>query len=99
MNGTDMKLYEKLKELIGHEVFIHTQIRNEDHDVPGGIIKEVGEDYFIVRTEDYEEGGFAEIGTDWYVRVETVIHFIHVHDCKKCVEATVTEEVNIKKQK
>jgi ferredoxin-fold anticodon binding domain-containing protein len=92
-----MKLYEKLKELIGHEVFIFTQIRNEDNDVPGGVIKEVGEDYFILRTRGLEDGGHVDIGTDWYVRIETVIHFIHVDDCKKCVEATVIEEVNTKR--
>jgi len=31
-----MKLYNRLKELIGHEVFITTMIKDDDRDAPGG---------------------------------------------------------------
>lgn len=91
-----MELHEKLKELIGHEVFIHTQIGNEEHEVPGGIIKEVGDDYFIIRTEDEEKGGFAVTGAEWYVRLAMVVNILHIHDCKKCVEDIVTEQIKQK---
>ena len=52
-----MHWYERLKDLIGHEVIVTTRIEDEEKDVPGGILEEVGADYLIIKTEDEEKGG------------------------------------------
>lgn len=88
-----MELHERLKELVGHEVIITTQLEDEESDVPGGVLQEVGVDYLIVRTEDEEKGGFAKVGAEWYVRLAAIVHLIHLHDCKKCVQDFVTKQV------
>jgi hypothetical protein len=87
-----MELHEKLKELVGHEVFIMTnQPEEEEAGVPGGVIKEVGVDYIVIHTASEEKGGWAKLGAEWLVRLATVVYFIHVHDCKKCVQDSVIE--------
>ena len=86
-----MQLHERLKDLIGHEVFITAQIENEDKGIPGGTLKEVGLDYLIIKTEDEEKGGHAIVGADWWVRLETVIAITHPSDCPKCaVDAAIS---------
>lgn len=79
-----MKFYERLNELIGHEVIVSTRIADEEGDVPGGILEEVGEDYLLVRTEDEGKGGFAITGAQWFLNLAMVIHVIHQADCKQC---------------
>jgi len=79
-----MSLHERLKELIGHEVLVTTHIAEEERDVPGGVLKEVGADYLMIKTEDEEKGGFAITGAQWFLNLSMVIHIIHQADCKKC---------------
>jgi len=86
-----MQLHERLKELVGHEVFIRTLREDEKSDVPGGVIKEVGVDYLVVHTASEEKGGWAEHGAEWLVRLAAIVWFIHLHDCKKCVQDSVLQ--------
>ena len=79
-----MQLHERLKDLIGHEVHISARIEDEDRDVPGGTLKEVGLDYLIIDTEKEEKVGDVGAAADWWVRLETVITILHPHDCRKC---------------
>jgi len=46
-----MNLHERLKGLIGHEVIVTTRIADEEKDVPGGVLEEVGADYLMIKTE------------------------------------------------
>jgi len=86
-----MQLHERLKDLIGHEVFITTKIEKEDKDVPGGTLKEVGLDYLVIDTEKEEKIGYVGAAADWWVRLETVIAITHPHDCWKCaVDAAIS---------
>jgi len=80
-----MQLCERLKALIGHEVFITTQVKDDDREVPGGTLKEVGLDYLVIDTKASEEVGYVERAADWWVRLETVIALCHPYDCRKCV--------------
>lgn len=82
-----LKLHERLDKLVGHEVLVSTRIPDDEKDVPGGILEEVGEDYLLIRTEDEEKGGFAITGAQWFVNLSMVIHVIHQADCKKCAVA------------
>jgi hypothetical protein len=79
-----MQLNERLAQLVGHEVFVTTQIQNEDSDIPGGTLQEVGVDYLVVKTEDEERGGHAIIGAEWLVTLATVVAITHGSDCPKC---------------
>jgi len=89
-----MELHEKLRELVGHEVFITVNPPGqEETGVPGGVINEVGVDYLVIHTESDEKGGFAITGAEWLVRLEAVVYIIHMHDCKKCVQNTVNKEM------
>lgn len=89
-----MQLHEKLERLVGHEILMMTNQREEEETgVPGGVIKEVGEDYLVIHTASDEKGGFAKTGAEWLIRLEAIVYIIHMHDCKKCVENTVNEEI------
>jgi hypothetical protein len=89
-----MQLHEKLKELIDHEVLLMTnQPEEEEAGVPGGIIKEIGEDYLVVHTASEEKGGFAKTGAEWLIRLEAIVYIIHMHDCKKCVQNNISKEI------
>jgi hypothetical protein len=79
-----MQLNERLAQLVGHEVFVTTQIQNEDSDIPGGTLQEVGVDYLVVKTEDEERGGHAIIGAEWLITLAPVVAITHGSDCPKC---------------
>jgi ferredoxin-fold anticodon binding domain-containing protein len=79
-----MMLYERLNRLIGHEVLVSTRIPDQELDVPGGVLEEVGADYLLIKTEDEGKGGFAKVGAQWFLPLSVVIHIIHQADCKKC---------------
>jgi hypothetical protein len=79
-----MQLHERLMDLIGHEVHVRTRTEDEDRDVPGGTLKEIGLDYLIIDTTVEEELGDVGASADWWVRLEAVIVILHPHDCRKC---------------
>lgn len=83
-----MQLHERLKNLVGHEIFVHTRTEDDERGVPGGTLQEVGTDYLIVKTEDEEKGGFATTGAQWFVILPWIISIIHAADCKKCAIET-----------
>ena len=88
-----MQLHERLKkELIGHEVFITTRAANEDREVPGGTLKDVGLDYLVINTQKEEEVEYVGAAADWWVRLETVIAITHPSDCRKCAVDAATSQ-------
>lgn len=87
-----MQLRERLKDLIGHEVFITTTAANDDRDVPGGTLRDVGLDYLLINTQKEEEVGDVGAAADWWVRLESVIAITHPSDCRKCaVDAAISQ--------
>ncbi len=87
-----MQLHERLKDLIGHEVFITTTVANDDRDVPGGTLKDVGLDYLVIDTQKEEKIGYVGVAADWWVRLQTVIAITHPYDCRKCaIDATISQ--------
>ncbi len=88
-----MQLHERLKDLIGHEIFVHSRTEDDETGVPGGTLQEIGTDYLIVKTEDEEKGGFAITGAEWFVTFPWIISIIHAADCKKCAIETVNEAI------
>jgi hypothetical protein len=88
-----MKLYERLTQLVGHQIFVINTIPGEDEGIPGGALQEAGEDYLIVKTsgssgEDecsHDDCGHAQIGAEWIVTLATVANIIHGDNCQKCM--------------
>lgn len=78
-----MELRERLKELIGHEIFIDT-LMPEGKDIPDGILKEVELDYVVIDTTNAEKSGEVETAADWFVRMEMIVSVGHPYDCSKC---------------
>lgn len=87
-----MRLRERLKDLIGHEVFITTTTASEDRDIPGGTLKDVGLDYLVINTQKEEEVGDVGAAADWWVRLEMVITITHPCDCRKCAVDAATSQ-------
>jgi hypothetical protein len=81
--GIIMELRERLKELIGHEIFIDT-LMPEGKDIPDGILKEVELDYVVIDTTNAEKSGDVETAADWFVRMEMIVSVGHPYDCSKC---------------
>jgi hypothetical protein len=81
-----MQLHQRLAELIGHEVFLTAG----DARVPMGTLAEVGEDYLLIRSKDEEQGGYAEVGADWWVRMAEMRSLTHPSDCATCAAKSVT---------
>ena len=80
-----MQLRERLTQLVGHEIFVITHTQNEDNDIPGGILQEVGVDYLVVKTGDEKSGGHAQIGDEWLVALAMIVNIIHGANCPKCI--------------
>jgi len=80
-----MQLRDRLTQLIGHEVFANTQTQNQDSDVPGGTLQEVGIDYILIKTEDEKGGGHAQIGAEWFITLAMIVNIIHGTNCPKCI--------------
>jgi hypothetical protein len=76
-----MELRERLKELIGHEIFIDT-VMPGDKDIPDGILKEL--DYLVIDTTNAEKSGDVESAADWFVRFDMIVSVGHPYDCAKC---------------
>jgi hypothetical protein len=84
-----MTLHERLKELIGHEIFIDTLMPG-DKDIPDGILKEVEPDYIVIDTTNAEKTGQVDTAADWFVRMDMIVSVGHPYDCSKCaVEAAM----------
>jgi hypothetical protein len=79
-----MQLTQRLKQLIGHEVFPTMQTERDGQGIPGGILVEVGLDYVVIRTRGNDEGGHVKVGADWLVRLNVVSALIHPSDCTTC---------------
>lgn len=47
-----MKLYERLSDLVGHEVVINCTIGDKNFSTNEGILEEVGEDYIVIKPYD-----------------------------------------------
>lgn len=86
-----MGLHERLKELIGHEIFVDTLMPG-DKDIPDGILKEVELDYLIIDTRDAEKTGDVEAAADWFVRLEMIVSIGHPYDCPKCAVDAVIQK-------
>ena len=86
-----MGLHERLKELIGHEIFVDTLMPG-DKDIPDGILKEIELDYLIIDTREAEKTGDVEAAADWFVRLEMIVAIGHPYDCPKCAVDAVTQK-------
>lgn len=84
-----MGLHERLKELIGHEIFVDTLMPG-DKDIPDGILKEVEYDYVVIDTTNAEKIGQVDTAADWFVRMDMIVSVGHPYDCSKCaVDAAI----------
>lgn len=84
-----MKLFERLAQMIGHDIVIN-YFDEDDSDVPPGSLIEVGEDFLAIQTKSDEEGGFAEQGAHWFVVLEDIKSIIHMDDCTACAIAAAS---------
>ena len=95
-----MKLQERLRELIGHEVWVMSLPEPSGKDGAiaeatsfcGGTLREIGDDYLLVRSDDGEDEVRAIIGAEWFIAMAKVYGVIHSSDCPRCaVEAAASE--------
>ena len=78
-----MELRDRLKELIGHEIFIDT-LMPQGKDIPDGVLNEVELDYVVIDTTNAEKSGDVETAADWFIRMEMIVSVGHTYDCSKC---------------
>ena len=95
-----MKLQERLRELIGHEVWIMSMPESSGNDGTmaeatsfcGGTLHEIGYDYLLVRSDDGEDGIRAIVGAEWFIAMAKVYGVIHSSDCPKCAVEAVSSK-------
>ena len=77
-----MQLYERLNELVGHEVSINSTIGAEEQPMNEGILEEVGEDYIVIKPFDSPDwplasiGEYSRMGGHWFVKTKEAIRLI-----------------------
>ncbi len=95
-----MKFQERLRELIGHEVWVMPLPEPSGKDGAiaeatsfcGGTLHEIGDDYLMIRSDDGEYEVRTIIGAEWLIAMAKVYGVIHSSDCPKCaVEAVASE--------
>ncbi len=77
-----MTIIERLKGLIGHEVYVDLVNTGEGEDI-GGVLAEVGTDYLLLSVER-ESGDIAATPDQWFVRLEAIGDLVHSGDCPTC---------------
>lgn len=83
-----MYLHQRLSELVGHEVSINITIG--DQPTNKGILEEVGEDYIVIKPDDYPDWPldsveeYSRMGGHWFVETKEVTPILHIRGCEKC---------------
>ncbi len=67
-------------------------IKDDNREVPGGTLKDIGSDYLVIDTQKEEEVGYVGAAADWWVRLEMVITICHPSDCRKCAVDAATPQ-------
>jgi hypothetical protein len=81
-----MKLSERLKELINHEIVIITPNDVGETKIPEVILEEVGEDYLIVITEYNENTQYHPTNERRFINISNVVQIVHKAGCKECTK-------------
>jgi hypothetical protein len=81
-----MKLNERLKELINHEIVVNNSYDAGEIKIPAVILEEVGEDYLIVITEYNENTQYHPTNERRFINISNVVQIVHKTECKKCTK-------------
>ena len=81
-----MKLRERLKEFIDHEIVVITPNDQGETKIPAVILEEVGEDYLTVMTEYNENTQYHPTNERRFINISNVVQVVHKAGCKKCTK-------------
>jgi hypothetical protein len=77
-----LKLSERLKMLVGHDIQINTTIESGEMNIPIVILDEVGDDYIEVNVSHSKFGSSGK--EQKIISMSHIIDFVHRPGCAKC---------------
>jgi hypothetical protein len=81
-----MKLSERLREFINHEIVVITRNDQGETKIPAVILEEVGDDYLTVMTEYDENTQYRPTNERRFINISNVVQIVHKVGCKQCAE-------------
>jgi hypothetical protein len=81
-----MKLFERLNELVGHDIVVITRNDEGETKIPEVILEEIGEDYFIVMTKYTEKTQYSPLNERRFIILSNVVQIVHKVGCNECVK-------------
>lgn len=78
-----MTMIERMRALIGHEIYTDFLHAAEADEGIGGVLEEVGTDYLLLAVERDTDNGVV-VGDQWFVRLDALADLVHSGDCPTC---------------